>query len=172
MTVVVLAPDLAHPDPGSAVGVAGALGFEDAVDLEGPIAVETALLGDEFVARESPPDGRPGGRIARGAAPAAERTTLVGDRPVDQAVFDAEFVAMVLAEAPWAELEPGPASVPPRAATGTRREPARRSPRGHAALPARSRTATGVLRESGRRPGPGPRSPPWHYATSLVWSTA
>lgn len=164
MTVDVLDP--ADPDP--AVGDAGVLGFEDMVDLEGAVAVPAGRLGDEPVLGEPPPGGLPGERIGRGGSPAGETAALVGDPPVDQAVFDAEFEAMVLAEAPWAGPEPGPAPVPPQAATGTRRAPPPRSPSEFPARAAPTRTATGVLREARRRPGPGPRSPPRRHNTSRV----
>lgn len=162
MTVDVLDP--ADPDP--AVGVGGVAGVEDMVDLKG--AVLAGPLGDESVLGESPPERLPGERIGRGGFPDGEPATVVGDPAVDQVVFDAEFVAMVLAEAPWAGPEPGPAPVPPRTTTGTRRAPPPRSPSEFPARAARTRTATGVPREAGRRPGPGPRSPPRHHTTPLV----
>ena len=105
-------------------------------------------------------EGGPGDWIGRGSLPVGEPSRVVGDAPVDQAVFDAEFVAMVLAEAPCSGPRPAPATLPPGGAIGTRRAPAPRSPGDQPAPTDSSRTATGVLREARRRPGPGPRSPP------------
>jgi hypothetical protein len=93
-----------------------------------------------------------------------ERVVSPGDGAApDQAVVDAEFVAIVIAERPWAESQPSPRPTPPRSATRTRR---RRPPPG-----ARSwrepdqRLAVGYVRGLRRRPGPGPRSPPVHAGT-------
>src|SRR4051794_36736106 len=86
-----------------------------------------------------------------------------GEAPPDQAMVDAEFVAIVIAERLWAESQPSPRTTPPTAATRTRR---RRPPPG-----ARSwrepdeRLAVGHVRWLRRRTGPGPRSPPVHART-------
>ena len=150
--------------------VAGAVGFaEDAVDLEG--AVMAASWGEGPVPGQPPPEGPlVGERLGRGRSPVGESATVVGDPPVDQAVFDAEFAAMMLTEAPWSEPVAGPATAPPRAATGTgtRQAPTPRSPADHSVLVPRTRTATGVLREARRRPGPGPRSPPRNQARPVI----
>ena len=147
-------------------------GLGDVVDLDGEVTAETAPVGDEPDEPgpgDLPPGGLPGaragGRAGRGGAPDAEPATLMGAPPVDQAVFDAEFVAIVLAEAPWAEPQPGPARVPPLSVTGNRRSPPPRFPADRPARSSRTQTATGVLPEATRRPGLGPRSPPRHQPT-------
>jgi hypothetical protein len=143
MTVDVLDP---------APGPIGPAGLKAPVDLEDQV---TVALGEEPV-----PVDPSGQRAGRGGAPAAEPARLMGDAPIDQAVFDAEFVAMMLTEAPWGELAAEPARTPPRAATGTRRAPPPGSPGDHGPDGSRTQPATEVRREVRRRPGPGPRSPP------------
>lgn len=104
--------------------------------------------------------------LGRGCDPAPEPVVLIDDQPaVDQAVFDAEFVAMVLAEAGWEQSHPTLDPTPPRSVSRTRRvsPPPRYGPEpadGHwplsAVLPPRSPR---------RRVGPGPRSPPTRQGT-------
>lgn len=78
---------------------------------------------------------------------------------VDQAVIDAEFVAIVLAEYPPAEGEPVPTRPPPRTGLRCRRV-------GRPGLPPTddsrdsATVATAVRSGSRRRSGPSPRSPP------------
>lgn len=121
------------------------------VDLLDPALDDRAALDEPAVAGE---------RTGRGGAPAAEPMFMVGESSADQAVFDAEFAAMMLTEGPWAAEEPSPATVPPRAATRARRAPPPRAPREHAEAGSDPTTATGMLTGARRRPGPGPRSPP------------
>jgi hypothetical protein len=101
------------------------------------------------------------GAPERGGEPLAEPLTLGRDGPgAEQAVFDAEFVAIVIAEQPWGESEPSPRRTPPTRATRTRRGPStpgrspRRGPRD------RRPPALGEVRRDRRRLCPGPRSPP------------
>ena len=101
-----------------------------------------------------------GVRTGRGAVPAADSVSLVGESLADQAVFDAEFAAMMLTEAPWAGEELSPATVPPRAATRARRAPPPRAAGGQSDGDGLADAATGVITGARRRPGPGPRSPP------------
>jgi hypothetical protein len=87
----------------------------------------------------------------------------VGDTPVgpdpDQAAVDAEFAAIVLAEAPWCASEPAPVPAPPRAAsaTGPAPRPRRPSPLRDGAGPHRRGAGPRAPR---RRPGSVARSPP------------
>jgi hypothetical protein len=88
--------------------------------------------------------------------------TEVGETPgfgpdPDQAAVDAEFAAIVLAEAPWGASEPVPAAPPPRTATLTPRARPPRRPRGH-----RDGVRPGAVdpRGAGRRRGSVARSPP------------
>ncbi len=94
--------------------------------------------------------------------PAAPEETArpVGEAPADQAVFDAEFVAMMLTEAPWAEARPGPDAVPPHRATGSPPSPPPRPPASRRPRTARPRTPAEMQRETRRRTCSGPRSPP------------
>jgi hypothetical protein len=78
---------------------------------------------------------------------------------VDQAVFDAEFVAIVLAEYPGAEGEPVPASIPPRSGSRSRRAD-RPGPTPTDRRRDRAPVPTAVRSGRRRRPGPSPRSPP------------
>jgi hypothetical protein len=95
-----------------------------------------------------------------GSEAVAEPMRLIGEAEVDQAVVDAEFVAIVLAEYPPSQGERVVTSVPPRSPI--------RSRRAHPAGPAsvdqvyepRSAAITSAHDGSRRRPGPGPRSPP------------
>ncbi|MDD7967536.1 hypothetical protein [Actinomycetospora lemnae] len=97
----------------------------------------------------------------RGGEPSAEPLRLDRDPDVtDQAVVDAEFVAIVLCERPWGEHLPSPRTPPPAAVTGARRDPPPHGPgprSGHRADPLPAVGATPQVR---RRTGPGPRSPP------------
>jgi hypothetical protein len=93
-------------------------------------------------------------------APAPERVSLIDDPTADQAVFDAEFVAMMLAEAPWGQPQPICRTRPPRTLRPTRR--AARPPRSASDCDGESRfrLTVGAARWTRRPPGPGPRSPP------------
>jgi hypothetical protein len=106
-------------------------------------------------------------RRGRGSVPIPEPLVVIEGGPaVDQAVFDAEFVAIVMAEQPWGEERPAPPAPPPRRGPGARREPPRRSSRGRFAgrVPAPVDTARGGR----RRPVPRTRAPPVHPPTTTV----
>ena len=77
---------------------------------------------------------------------------------LDQAAIDAEFVAIVLLEAPWGVSEAAPAPMPGRTATATRTAPWR--PRTHRDRSAGRSVRPGGVREPGRRPRSVARSPP------------
>ncbi|GAA4777074.1 hypothetical protein GCM10023200_07310 [Actinomycetospora chlora] len=81
---------------------------------------------------------------------------------VDQAVVDAEFVAIVLAEHPWddGQGEPSPRTPPPTAPTRTRREPPPSGRGPGSAGPTRRVPTVAATPQVRRRTGPGPRSPP------------
>jgi|SRR4051812_16090288 hypothetical protein len=81
----------------------------------------------------------------------------------DQAVVDAEFVAIVLAEQPWAESQPSPRPTSPTAATRTRRR--RPTPGARSWREPDERLAVDHVRRLRRRPGPGARSPPRQAGT-------
>lgn len=83
----------------------------------------------------------------------------VGD-DLDQAVVDAEFEAIVLAEAPWGESLGSPAPTPPRARTTVRLDPAPHGPDGSAGGAGRWRPRAEQVTESTRRRGAVARSPP------------
>jgi hypothetical protein len=97
----------------------------------------------------------------RGADPAAEPLTLdVDPDVVDQAVVDAEFVAMILTERPWGEPQAASRPTPPAVVTRTRRD---RPPRGsgpRSEQRIRLLPTVGATPQVRRRTGPGPRSPP------------
>lgn len=106
-------------------------------------------------------------RHGRGSIPAPEPLVLVDGEPAaDQAVFDAEFVAMVVAEHPWGESWPSPRATPPRDGTSTPREPRPRSPGGPSA--GGDRLPLDAIRGRRRRPVPRTRSPPLHRSTTTV----
>jgi hypothetical protein len=86
-----------------------------------------------------------------------------GEAAPDQAVVDTEFVAIVIAEQPWAEALPSPRTTPPRAATRTLRR--RPPPAARSWREPDQRLVVGGVRWLRRRPGPGPRSPPIPGAT-------
>ena len=139
----------------------GPLDLEDLGQLEGSVVPGPAALDDERVPEERPaPLSDPGGRHSgRGAVSGAQPLRLSADPPADQAVFDAEFVAMVLAEAPWAMSVPAPARTPPGGATRARRARPPRCPGVRSARGSGQGSAT-VAREARRPPRPRPRSPP------------
>jgi len=106
-------------------------------------------------------------RRGRGSVPAPEPLVVFEGAPaVDQAVFDAEFVAIVMAERPWGEERPAPPATPPRRGPTARREPPPRSSLGRFAGrgPAPIHTARGDR----RRPVPRTRAPPVHPPTTTV----
>lgn len=144
----------------------GPLDLEDLGQLEGGVVLGLAALDDEPVPEERPgPLPGPGGRhSARGAVSGAQPLRLSADPPADQAVFDAEFVAMVLAEAPWAMSVPAPARTPPREATRARRARPPRRPGDRSARGSSQGSAT-VARKARRPPRPRPRSPPGDQAS-------
>jgi hypothetical protein len=78
----------------------------------------------------------------------------------DQAAIDAEFVAMVLVEAPWGESEAAPARTWRRTTTTTRLASAPWRPRGRRDVAGARRPRRADVRESRRRPGSVARSPP------------
>ena len=92
----------------------------------------------------------------RGSVPAPEPLLAIEDAP-DQAVFDAEFVALVVAEQPWGESRPRPRPTPPRRATlALRGSPSASSRRASDGV----RHPVRPIRSTGRRPDPRVRSPP------------
>lgn len=139
----------------------GPLDLEDLGQLEGGVVLGLAAVDDEPVPEERPgPLPGAGGRHSgRGAVSGAQPLRLSADPPADQAVFDAEFVAMVLAEAPWAMSVPAPARTPPRGATRARRARPPRCPGDRSARGSSQGSAT-VARKARRPPRPRPRSPP------------
>lgn len=107
----------------------------------------------------------------RCSEPAAEPTRLIDQPEPDQAVFDAEFVALVLTEYPPTRGEGAPAQVPPRSATRTHRgEPVGGSPPYRDGRPRPSGTSN--PRGDRRRPGPWPRSPPGPLSQTPLSSPA
>ncbi|GAA4765461.1 hypothetical protein [Actinomycetospora chibensis] len=108
-------------------------------------------------------------RRGRGGVPAPEPLVLIEGGPaVDQAVFDAEFVALVMAEQPWGEERPAPRATPPRRGPRARREPPPRSSRGVSAGGDLPRLGTARARGGRRRPVPRTRAPPVHPPATTV----
>jgi hypothetical protein len=95
----------------------------------------------------------------RGPDPDPEPVLVLADHAADQAVFDAEFVALVLAEAPWGAGQPTGAAPPPPVPPRTSRAPGP-APDLTGQRDRRARLAVAEVRLTCRRPGPGPRSPP------------
>jgi hypothetical protein len=94
------------------------------------------------------------------SAQVPERVSLIDDPTADQAVFDAEFVAMMLTEAPWGQPQPIYCARPPRTLRPTRRAARPPRPASDSIGERRFRLTLGAARWTRRRPGPGPRSPP------------
>lgn len=98
---------------------------------------------------------------ARRGEPVGEPERVLESTDPVQAVFDAEFVAIVLASAPWGEPRAEPRTVRTRVPTRARRDPPPdpRDPIGGRAphVAHRHGIALGGTR---RRPVPGARSPP------------
>lgn len=106
-------------------------------------------------------------RRGRGGVPAPEPLVLIESGPaVDQAVFDAEFVALVMAEQSWGEERPAPPATPPRRGPGARREPPPRSARGVVA--GGDPPPVDTARGGRRRPVPRTRAPPVPPPTTTV----
>lgn len=106
-------------------------------------------------------------RRGRGSVPAPESLVLIEGGPAaDQAVFDAEFVALVMAEQPWGEERPAPPAPPSRHAPRTRREPPPRFSRG--AFAGGDLPPVDTPRGGRRRPVPRTRAPPVHPPTATV----
>lgn len=98
---------------------------------------------------------------SRHREPAGEPERILEHPDPLQAVFDAEFVAIMLASGPWNEPQAEARTVPPRTPTRTRRDPAPGSPMpSWARLGPRRGRRRAVVGGPRRRPGPGPRSPP------------
>jgi hypothetical protein len=83
-----------------------------------------------------------------------------GVGPDPQATVDAEFAAIVLAEAPWGASEAVPVVTPPHATTLTRLAPRPRRPREHRDGVVRRHPGAVGPRAAGRRPASVARSPP------------
>lgn len=102
-----------------------------------------------------------GAAPGRGGEPAAEPLVLDPDPDVvDQAVVDAEFVAMILTERPWGEGRPTPRPTPPATTTRARRDPSPHDDGPCAEPRIRLLPTVGETPQVRRRTGPGPRSPP------------
>jgi hypothetical protein len=106
-------------------------------------------------------------RRGRGGVPASEPLVLIEGGPAaDQAVFDAEFVAIVLAEQPWGEERPAPPATPPPRGPRARREPPPRSSRGM--FVGGNLLPVDTARGGRRRPVPRTRAPPVCPPTTTV----
>jgi hypothetical protein len=106
-------------------------------------------------------------RRGRGSAPAPEPLVVIEGGPaVDQAVFDAEFVAIVMAEQPRGEERPAPPARPPRRGPEARRQPPRRSSRERVA--GRGAGPVETARGGRRRPVPRTRAPPMYPPMTTV----
>jgi hypothetical protein len=106
-------------------------------------------------------------RRGRGSVPAPEPLVVTEGGPAaDQAVFDAEFVALVMAEWPWGEERPAPPATPPRRGPWARPEPPPGSSRGRVA--GADLGPVDTARGDRRRPVPRTRAPPVHPPTTTV----